>query len=70
MNGQHSEQGIATEVRRARRSREWSQSELADRAGVSRPTIARIEGGQDVSMATLAKVAGTLGLRLAVVATA
>lgn len=43
----------------------WTQREVAERAGVSRPTVARIERGDDVSTATLAKVAAALGLTVA-----
>lgn len=68
MSERYSRTGIEVAVREGRRSFEWSQSELAERAKVSRPTIARIESGQDVSMATLTKVADALGLRLALVA--
>lgn len=53
---------IAKQVREARDARAWSQEELAERGGVSRPTIARIERGDDVSTATLVKVATALGL--------
>lgn len=49
-------------VRGARRERAWSQTQLGEEAGVSRPTIARIERGDDVSVATLAKVTAALGL--------
>ena len=49
-------------VSEARRARGWSQSELAERAGVSRPTVARIEAGQQVRLATLEAVAQVLGL--------
>lgn len=47
-------------VRDARRARGWSQRELAEQAGVSRPTVARIEADQHVLMATLEKVAEAL----------
>lgn len=53
--------GLTTKAARVERA--WSQSELADHACVSRPSIARIEGGDDVSTATLAKVAHALGLQ-------
>lgn len=49
-------------VRDARRERGWSQTQLGQEAGVSRPTIARIERGDDVSVATLAKVTAAVGL--------
>lgn len=61
--------GIARRIREARLAAEWSQNDLADRAGVSRPSIARIERGDDVSTATLGKVADTLGLALLVIET-
>lgn len=51
-------------IRSTRKERGWSQNDLATHAGVSRPSIARIEGGDDVSTATLDKVAEVLGLQL------
>lgn len=57
--------GVAERVREARRARGWSQSELATKAGVSRPTVARIEGGQHVLMGTLERVAQVLELDVA-----
>ena len=51
-------------IRDARKVRKWSQDVLADEAGVSRPTIARIERGDDVSTATLAKVAAALEMEV------
>lgn len=50
-------------IRDARTAKGWSQDELADRAGLSRPTIARAERGDDISTATLAKIAPVLGLK-------
>lgn len=55
---------LGKEIRAARLDREWSQQQLAEAAGVSRPTVARVEGDEDVSTATLEKVAGALGLSL------
>lgn len=57
--------GVAARVREARMACAWSQGELAEQAGVSRPTIARIEGGQHVRMGTLEVVARVLGLDVA-----
>lgn len=57
---------IARIVRESRDAHGWSQMDLAERAGVSRPSIARIEGGEDVSTATLVKVAQAIGLMLVV----
>lgn len=54
--------GFGKTVQAARLKREWSQTKLAEEAGLSRPTIARIERGDDVSMATIRKVATPLGL--------
>lgn len=51
-------------IRDARKAKGWSQIELGERAGVSRPTIARIEANHDVTTATVAKVAQALGLKL------
>lgn len=59
---------LGDEIRTARLEHQWSQQRLAEAAGVSRPTVARVEGGEDVSTATLAKVADALGMRLALFA--
>ncbi len=56
--------GVGRAVRDARRKRRWSQTKLGDEAGVSRPTIARIERGDDVSVTTLAKVTAAVGLTI------
>jgi len=50
-------------IRDARDARGWSQDELGRRASLSRPTIARVERGDDISTATLAKIAAVLGLK-------
>ena len=55
---------IAGKVHGTRVSLDWTQQELAERAGVSRPSVARVERGDDVSTATLEKVAAALGLRV------
>ncbi|MDT0157241.1 helix-turn-helix transcriptional regulator [Microbacterium sp. ARD32] len=52
------------DIRDARNARGWTQETLAEKASVSRPTIARVERGDDVSTANLAKVAGALGLQI------
>ncbi len=57
---------IAEQIRKGRVDHGWTQAYLAEHSGLSRPTIARIERGDDVSTATLAKVAASLGLTLAV----
>lgn len=60
---------IAGKIHETRVSLDWTQHELAERAGVSRPTVARVERGDDVSTATLEKVAAALELKLALSAT-
>jgi transcriptional regulator with XRE-family HTH domain len=54
---------LADEVRRLREDRYLSQAELADLAGVSRVTVARIEGGTIVPYPrTIRKLAEALGV--------
>ena len=49
-------------LRRAREAAGWSQRELATRAGVHQPQVARAESGQDVQLSLLARLAAPLGL--------
>lgn len=58
---------IAEQVREAREKCGWTQNTLASHAGVSRPSIARIERGDDISTSTLTKVVSALGLALTVI---
>jgi predicted transcriptional regulator len=58
--------GVGQDVRDARRALGWSQMELATRAQVSRPTIARVGTGANISTGTLDKVAQALVKRLRV----
>ncbi|MEX5296907.1 helix-turn-helix transcriptional regulator [Kocuria sp. CPCC 205268] len=51
-------------IRQARKKHGWSQAELGERSGVSRPTIARVEANHDVTTASIAKIAQALGLTL------
>lgn len=55
---------LAEAVRVARLDRGWTQLELAHHAGVSRPTIARLEAARPVSSKTLVRVASALRLQL------
>ena len=55
---------VGQRIRDARDQRGWSQTELAERCGLSRPTIARIEAGHHVRMGTLERVAQVLSLKL------
>lgn len=51
-------------IREARKKQGWSQGELGEKSGLSRPTIARVEANNDVTTATIAKIAQALGLKL------
>jgi transcriptional regulator with XRE-family HTH domain len=51
-------------IREARKKRGWSQEELGQKSGLSRPTIARVEADNDVTTATISKIAQALGLTL------
>ena len=55
--------GIGKDIWDARESLDWSQHRLAREAGVSRPTIARVETGSNISTGTIEKVAKALGKR-------
>jgi transcriptional regulator with XRE-family HTH domain len=56
--------GFGEVIREARKKRGWSQAELGAKSGGSRPTIARVEANNDVTTATIARIAQALGLRL------
>ncbi|WP_166849103.1 helix-turn-helix domain-containing protein [Isoptericola sp. BMS4] len=56
--------GFGDVIRDARKKKGWSQTELGEKAGVSRPTIARVEANNDVTTSTIASIAKALGLRL------
>lgn len=56
--------GVGRNIRVARRALGWSRTELVNRAQVSRPTIARVETGVNISTGTLEKVAKALGKHL------
>lgn len=55
---------VAQQVRAARTSLGLTQSMLAAKAGVSRPSVARVEANEDVSTDTLSKISEALGLKL------
>lgn len=59
---------LGVTIRSARKSRGWSQTELGDAADISRPSVARIEGGMTVSTETLVKVTEALGLKIGLAA--
>ncbi|MEE2034368.1 helix-turn-helix domain-containing protein [Rhodococcus chondri] len=65
MNEKQCEQvSFGETIREARKKRGWSQTELGQQSGVSRPTIARVEANGDVTTATIVKIAQALGLKL------
>jgi hypothetical protein len=49
---------------RAGKKRRWWQAELGQKSGASRPTIARVEANNDVTTATIAKIAQAWGFKL------
>ena len=56
-------QTLASNIRRHRLERNWSQQELGDRSDVSRTMIVRIESGEgNVSLATLGRIALAFGV--------
>jgi transcriptional regulator with XRE-family HTH domain len=56
---------IGERVRASRKSREFSQNELAARAGILRPNVSRLERGSHLpSLPTLVRVAWALGVTL------
>lgn len=55
---------IGEAVRDARRKRKWSQIELAERAGVSRSSVLRVEKGDHTSTKILTKIMLPLGMSL------
>lgn len=55
--------GMGVAIQRARLERGWSQVELGRQASLSRPTIARVERGEQPSVRTLSKLAEALGLK-------
>lgn len=54
--------GFGKTVQAARLERGWSQTQLADQAGVSRPTVSRIELGEEPSMRTARRLMNALDL--------
>lgn len=54
--------GFGKRVQTTRLERGWSQDELAEQADLSRPTVSRVERGEDPSMRTARKLAMALDL--------
>lgn len=56
---------IGRRIREAREDRGWTQQDLADRTGIRRPNVARLERGSGLpNLATLLKVAAGLEIAL------
>ncbi|MEX1907273.1 helix-turn-helix domain-containing protein [Janibacter sp. Y6] len=63
----HAAAFIATEVRRERSARYWSQERLADEAGVSRTTVTRLEAGTGwVDLFVLIRITAALDLDVSI----
>jgi transcriptional regulator with XRE-family HTH domain len=57
---------MARRIKELRAKRHLSQRELAERAGINRVYLARLElGQQDPTLATLEKLAAALGVKVA-----
>lgn len=62
---QHAAQLLGLHVQRARRARRWSEADLAARAGISRSTLRKVEGGDPgVRLGLAFELAGLVGVAL------
>lgn len=56
---------LASNLRKLREARSWSQQQLADNSGVPRPTVAHLESGEgNPTLSVLVRVATALGVSL------
>ena len=53
---------IGTIIQRARKKRDWTQSLLAERAGLRQATVSNIESGEPVKLESILAVLAALGL--------
>lgn len=53
---------LGTRIARHRLNRDWTQRRLGDEAGVSLPTVSRLERGESTSLVNLVRVLRALGL--------
>jgi HTH-type transcriptional regulator/antitoxin HipB len=61
---------LGAEVRTLRERRGWTQTELADRAGMTQPAMARFEAGGTIpTLPVLERVAAALQMRLSIALT-
>jgi transcriptional regulator with XRE-family HTH domain len=61
---------ILNQLRDARKASDRNQADIAEKAGISRMTLSRIENLEDVRLSTIEVVARELGLSLVLVPTA
>ncbi|WP_461219164.1 helix-turn-helix domain-containing protein [Lapidilactobacillus salsurivasis] len=61
---EHSKQVSAVAVFKAREAAGLTQTQLSERSGIPRNTIARIEKGHNTSIVTLSKIANALNMNL------
>nr|WP_259657104.1 helix-turn-helix transcriptional regulator [Burkholderia pseudomallei] len=59
----HYMSNIGQVIKAAREAKEWTQKELATRAGVSQGTVGHIESGRNKSTTKLLEIARALGLK-------
>jgi len=64
MNGQYTniEVIVGRNIKAAREALEWKQSELAERTGIARSTIAKIENGGASTASTLSVISDAFGI--------
>ena len=56
---------LGAQIQVARRDRQWSQKELASRAGITTPTLSKIEkGNPGVAIGTVFEIASLVGVPL------
>lgn len=61
------EMSITQDMENTRKAASLTQDELAQRAGVSRMTVSRIEAGMDPRLSTLQELARAMGMELMLV---
>jgi len=55
---------VARDLQSARKSKQLTQAELAERMGTTQSVVSRVEKGSNVSIETLARYAAACGARL------
>jgi transcriptional regulator with XRE-family HTH domain len=57
-------ENLASNIKRLRDERDWSQTDLARRAGVGQRTVGNAEAGKNISMDSANRIAMALGVSL------